>query len=126
MASTRPVSCTFRDAAGPDQFYSGTISRLGLDVGPLAASTLTYRVVALGTAVPGALQGSYVGSGAGVTLGTGIGIDALVGGNAVTLQPLATTRSTGTNLSAGLRALRLRYVGLAPPRRPHRDRRRTS
>lgn len=125
VASTRRVSCTFRDDAGPDQFYSGTVSRLGLDVGPLAAGTLSYRVVAVGTAAPGALGGSYVGSGAGIALGrAGVGVDALVGGGggAVTLQPLATSRGAGANLSAGLRTLRLRFVGLAPPRRAYRGR----
>ncbi len=124
VSSTRTVSCTFRSNSGPDQFYSGTISRLGLDVGTLTSGTLTYQVLALGTAGPGDLQGNYIGSGVGVTLGRGIGLDALIGGsgNTITLQPLATTTGLGTNVSAGLGALRLQFAGLAqPPRlRPRR------
>ena len=123
ITSTRTVSCTFRSNAGPVQFYNGTLSRLGVDIGPLATGTLTYQVLALGMPGPGILQGSYVGSGASITLGTGVGIDALVGGNgnAITLQPLATTVSTGTNINAGLGALRLQFAGLdLPPLHRHR------
>ncbi len=122
ITSTRTVSCTFRSNAGPAQFYNGTLSRLGVDIGPLASGTLTYQVLALGLPAPGILQGSYVGSGASITLGTGIGVDALVGGsgNAITLQPLATTVSTGTNVNAGLGALRLQFAGLDLPLLRHR------
>ena len=123
ITSTRNVSCTFQSNAGPVQLYNGTISRLGLDIGPLATKVLTYQVLALGTAAPGDLQGNYIGSGAGITLGTGIGVDALVGGsgNTITLQPLATSVSSGTNINAGLGALQLRFAGLAvpPPFRRH-------
>jgi len=126
IVSERTVSCTFQNNAGPAQFYTGSISRLGIDIGQLNSGTLTYQVLALGTPVPGSLQGNYVGAGAGLTIGTGIGVDALVGGgNAVTLQPIATTTTTGTNINAGVGALRLQFAGLAQPpmrrmRRHHR------
>ena len=124
ITSTRTVSCTFQSTVGPVQFYNGTISRLGIDIGPLATGALTYQVVALGVPAPGILQGNYVGSGAGITLGTGIGVEALIGGNgnAITLQPLAVSTSTGTNINAGLGALQLSFVGLAQPLRRHRRR----
>lgn len=126
ITSTRAVACTFQAPGLPPQFYNGTLSRLGLDVGTLNGSTLTYQVLAIGMPAPGDLQGNYVGSGVGVTLGTGIGVDALVGGNGRTieLQPLATTVSTGTNINAGLGALRLQYAGMAePPMMRHYHRR---
>lgn len=124
IVSDRPVSCTFRSQTAPLQFYTGDISRLGLDIGQLNGGRLVYDVLSIGTPAPGALQGNYIGAGFGITLGTGIGVNALVGGNAnsFTLQPLATTTSTGTNISAGLASLKLNFVGLERPplRRRHR------
>lgn len=123
ISSTRPVSCTFRSPGGPAQFYNGEISRLGVDIGQYGGGQLVYDAISLGNAVPGALQGSYVGVGGGLSLGTGIGVNALVGGsgNAITLQPLSTSTSTGTNLSAGLTSLKLAFAGLdQPPMGRHR------
>ena len=121
ITSKRPVSCTYRSAGAPVQFYNGELGKIGLDVGNLASGTLTYDVVSIGNPALGALQGSYVGAGAGVTLGTGIGVNALVGGNgqSITLQPIATTVSTGTNINAGLTSLALSFAGTEGAR-PHR------
>lgn len=122
ITSKRPVSCTYRSASAPVQFYNGELGKIGLDVGNLASGTLTYDVVSIGTPSLGALQGSYIGAGAGVTLGTGIGVNALVGGNgqSITLQPIATTISTGTNINAGLTSLALNFAGTEGPRQRRR------
>lgn len=123
LTSTRAVACTFLGNGTPPQLYNGTLSRVGLDIGTLNSGVLTYQVVAIGVPVPGALQGNYIGSGVGLTIGRGIGVDALVGGsgNTITLQPLATSVNTGNNLNAGLGALRLQFAGLAePPMMMHR------
>ena len=119
ITSKRPVSCTFRSAGAPVQFYNGELGKIGLDLGNLASGTLTYDVLSIGMPGPAALQGSYVGAGAGVTLGTGIGVNALVGGSgqSITLQPLATTVSTGTNINAGLTSLALTFAGAEGGRR---------
>lgn len=119
ITSKRPVSCTYRSANMPVQFYNGELGKIGLDLGNLASGTLTYDVVSIGMPSLGALQGSYVGAGAGVTLGTGIGITTLVGGNgqSITLQPIATTISTGTNVNAGLTSLALSFAGTERLRR---------
>lgn len=122
IVSSRQVSCTFRSDIGPAQLYSGSINRLGVDIGEISGGTIVYNVIALGTAGPGALSGDYVGPGFGVTLGTGAGLNALVGGgnNAFSLQPLAATTSTGVNINAGIGALRLVYAGPAVgPRARH-------
>ena len=118
VTSKRPVSCTYRSAGAPVQFYNGELGKIGLDVGNLDSGTLTYDVVSIGMPSLGALQGSYVGAGGGVTLGTGVGFTALVGGNgqSITLQPIATTVSTGTNVNAGLTSLALSFAGTESPR----------
>ena len=120
VVSQRAVSCTYRSSEGPTQLYKGTISRLGLDIGSQTAGTLTYAVAALGNPGPGALSGPYVGPGFGLTIGNGGGLNALVGGNSVNLQPIAATTSTGLNVNAGLGALDLQYVGEERVGRMHR------
>lgn len=117
ITSTRAVSCTFRSNGVPDQLYNGTFTRLGVDIGTLNSGTLTYSVLELGTPGPGDLAGAYVGGGGQVILGNGIGIETLIGGlnHGITLQPLATTMGTGTNISAGVGSLQLQFAGLVPP-----------
>ncbi len=111
IVSQRQVSCVYRSNVGPTQLYRGTINRLGVDIGSQTAGTLTYAVAALGNPAPGSLSGAYVGPGFGVTVGNGGGLNALVGGNSINLQPIAATTSTGLNVNAGLGALDLQYVG---------------
>ena len=127
IASQRAVACTYRSSAGgPTELYNGSISRLGVDIGTLDSGTLSYQVAALGVAAPGALAGNYFGPGFGVTLGTGGGLNALVGGNgnSISLQPLSVTNSTGVNVNAGIGNLNLNFAGLEGPamrmRRHHR------
>ena len=127
IASQRAVSCTYRSSTGaPVELYSGAISRLGVDIGTLNAGTLTYQVAALGVPAPGGLAGNYFGPGFGVTLGSGGGLNALVGGNgnSISLQPIAVTNDTGLNVNAGIGNLNLNFVGLERPgmrmRRHHR------
>lgn len=124
IVSSRDVACTFRSAQGPAQLYTGKINRLGIDIGNQDSAILTYAVTALGTPAPGSLSGDYIGPGFGLTLGTGGGINALVGGgNSFVLQPLSATTSTGTNFNAGVGELHLVFAGLEPGmghRRHHR------
>ncbi len=124
IASRRAVACTYRSSLGPVELYNGSISRLGIDIGNQQSGVLAYNVYEGGTPVAGALGGTYVGPGFGVTLGTGGGVNALVGGNsgAIALQPLAATTSTGVNFNAGVGALNLDYAGpeQSPRMRRHR------
>ncbi len=117
VASQRAVACTYRSSLGPVELYNGSISRLGIDIGNQQSGVLAYNVYEGGTPVAGALGGTYVGPGFGVTLGTGGGVNALVGGNsgAIALQPLVATTSTGVNFNAGVGALHLDYAGPEQP-----------
>ena len=62
--------------------------------------------------IRGALAGHYVGASADVTLGVGLGANALVGGSrrSIALQPLSVEANTGVNLAAGVSELRLRWA----------------
>lgn len=115
VVSQRAVSCTFEASEGPAQLYTGFINRLGVDIGNQTSGTLVYKVVAIGTPAPGSLAGDYIGPGFGVTLGTGAGANALVGGgNSFALQPISGTTSTGVNINAGVGELHLTFAGLTP------------
>ncbi len=125
IASQRAVACTFRSSLGPVEFYTGTISRLGIDIGNQESGVLSYNVYEAGTPAQGALGGNYFGPGFGLSLGSGGGVNALIGGNAssIALQPLAATTSTGVNFNAGVGNLNLNYTGTErPPRMRRRHR----
>ena len=113
VVSSRDVACTFRAPGTPGQLYAGRINRLGVDIGNQSSGVLTYAVTAIGTPAPGSLTGDYIGPGFGLSIGTGGGINALVGGgNSFSLQPISATTSTGVNFNAGVGELHLTYVGL--------------
>ena len=57
----------------------------------------------------GALAGDYVGADASVTVGAGVGANALVAGfnRSFTFQPLSVETQSGVALAAGVASLRL-------------------
>jgi hypothetical protein len=123
IGSSKNLSCVFHPARGRPEFYAGTISRIGLDIGVTGPGRFAWGVFTAGP--PGrryALAGDYAGPGVGIALGAGGSANSLAGGNgnAISLQPLSGT-SAGLNLSAGIGALTLRPVAAGPPRhhRPH-------
>ncbi|MGO9389037.1 DUF992 domain-containing protein [Rhodoblastus sp.] len=111
IASQRDVSCIFYSDNGRRERYAGSIGRLGLDLGPMGPGQLAWEVFAP-TARPyrGALAGEYEGVGASVTLGEGVGANALVGGNgrSFELQPVSVQTQTGANVAGGIENLTLR------------------
>jgi hypothetical protein len=119
IGSSKGLSCVFHRAHGRPEFYAGTISRIGVDLGATGPGQFAWGVSTAGP--PGrryALAGDYAGPGIGVALGAGGSANTLVGGtgNSISLQPLAGA-TTGLNLSAGIGALTLRPVAAGPPRR---------
>jgi hypothetical protein len=113
IGSQRNVSCTFTPAApGPIEHYTGTISKLGLDIGVTGGGTMVWLVVAAAPWQRGALQGSYVGGSAEASVIAGVGANALVGGlnRSFALQPLSVQGQVGLNIAAGIAGLELAYV----------------
>jgi hypothetical protein len=69
-----------------------------------------WGVFAPGAAKRGALAGTYVGAGADVAAGVGLGANALFGGgnNQVALKPVSVNGNEGVNIAAGVAHVKLR------------------
>jgi hypothetical protein len=110
IGSSKDASCVFRPAnRGRAEHYSGTIGKLGLDIGVTGQTVLGWIVFAPGQMKRGALRGQYTGASAEATLGLGVGANVLVGGfkRGINLQPLSLQAQTGLNVAAGIGSLTL-------------------
>ncbi len=110
LGSSKAVRCTFNRNRGGAERYSGSMGKLGIDIGVTNTSYLSWIVIAPGDIGRGALEGSYVGASAQATVIAGVGANALVGGfnNNINLQPFSVQGQTGLNIAAGLGSLTLR------------------
>jgi hypothetical protein len=117
--------CVFAPASGaPLQYYRGTISRFGAQIGFTNDVALGWIVLAATSRVgPGALAGGYAGVSGGAAIGVGVGANGLVGGlnNSFALQPVSIEGQTGLNVVATVTGLDLQPVR---PIRYHRRHRR--
>jgi hypothetical protein len=115
LGSQRTVSCTFtpNTPGRPLEFYTGTISNYGVDIGVTSAGLMEWAVFFLPNARPvGALAGIYAGPTAQASLYVGAGANLLVGGSegTVALQPLSVEGQLGVNIAAGVAGLELRFM----------------
>lgn len=112
IGSSKAVDCQFQQRSGKTERYTGTIGKIGVDVGITGKTYLSWIVVntAPTTIGEGSLAGTYVGASASASVGIGLGANALVGGNAKNfgLQPLSAEAGTGLNVAAGVSRLQLR------------------
>jgi hypothetical protein len=112
IGSAKGVDCKFKPAGGGRaERYSGSIGKLGIDIGVTQDTIIGWVVFAPGKMKPGALKGSYTGVTAEATAGVGVGANILVGGfrQSVNLQPISVQAQTGLNVAAGVASLSLRY-----------------
>lgn len=114
IASNKSMTCRF-DPAAPGwmpETYSGSIGKLGVDLGATTASRMVWAVFAAGSPAPGALAGNYAGATAEATFAVGLGANVLIGGShkSIALQPVSVTGQTGVNVAAGVAVLRLRSM----------------
>jgi hypothetical protein len=110
IGSQRSLRCTFTSSrGGRREAYSGSVTRLGLDVGATAGGRMVWAVYAPTTAGRGALAGTYAGASGEISAGAGVGANVLVGGSnrTVTLQPLSVQAQAGVNLAVGVAGLTL-------------------
>jgi hypothetical protein len=113
IGSQQNVSCTFTPSTpGPIEYYTGTISKFGLDIGITTGGVMVWLVFAPTDRPVGALQGTYAGATVEVSVVAGIGANALVGGSnqTIALQPFSVQEQLGLNLAAGVAGLDLRWV----------------
>ena len=109
VASQRNVSCNFQPDGGPPEAYTGTMTRIGVDVGFTSGGAMVWGVFADTNRYAGMLTGTYAGATAEATVAAGLGANVLVGGSnhLVALQPLSVQGQVGLNVAAGVGALEL-------------------
>ena len=109
VGSQRNVNCTFQPDGAPAEAYTGTMTKIGLDVGFTTGSAIIWGVWAGTNRYVGMLSGTYTGAQAEATVGAGVGANALIGGSnrSVALQPLSVQGQVGLNAAAGIGSLEL-------------------
>ena len=111
IASTKYLRCHFK-RSGRDEYYRGTVSKYGIDIGSTQQTAISWAVLApTANLPPRSLNGNYGGVGAEATVGLGVGANALLGGSSrsIILQPLSVqAQKGGFNLAAGVQSLELR------------------
>ena len=112
IGSSSDLSCTFTNhrAGQAHEYYSGSITKVGPDIGFKSRERLIWAVYAPSYQVPqGRLDGTYIGVSAAAGLGIGVGANVLVGNlkNNLNLVPVSVSGNVGLNASAGIGALTL-------------------
>src|SRR5690242_17399510 len=123
FGSSRDLKCAYARDKDYTEYYTGSITKFGADIGYLSSGVILWAVVAPTTDLgKGALAGHYGGATASVALGVGAGANVLVGGfkKSIALQPVSIEGQNGLNVAAGIGALSLHYEGaeeghMAPP-----------
>jgi len=126
LGSRKAVDCVYTSSSRRyRERYTGSVGRLGIDIGFTGGGKLAWAVFAPSRRGPGALAGTYVGAGAEATVGAGLGANVLVGGSdrSVALQPLSIGVQTGANVALAASSLELTSAGGPPPRQHRRHRR---
>jgi uncharacterized membrane protein len=109
VGSQRNVSCYFKVGGAVVESYTGTMTRIGLDVGFTTGGAIIWTVFADTNRYAGMLDGTYAGASAEVSVAAGLGANVLVGGShrTVALQPVSVQGQTGLDIAAGIGALEL-------------------
>jgi hypothetical protein len=111
IGSQKSVQCLFTpDVPGRPEYYVGTISKFGLDIGATVRSSMVWAVYAETVGGFASLSGNYAGATGEATGLVGLGANVLVGGSnrTVALQPVSLTGQVGINVAAGVAELVLR------------------
>jgi Protein of unknown function (DUF992) len=104
IGSDKSLDCWFKPSkGGKTEHYSGSIKKLGLDVGFTGGEKIAWLVFAAQKAPnkKHALAGTYVGASHEVTIGLGLGGNWLIGGSnkSFALQPWSIQGQVGLNWS---------------------------
>lgn len=119
FGSSRDVKCAYARDKDYTEYYTGSITKFGADIGYLSSAVMLWAVVAPTSSLdPGALAGHYGGATASVALGVGAGANVLVGGfkKSIALQPVSIEGQNGLNVAAGIAQLSLKLDETKPPK----------
>jgi hypothetical protein len=118
FGSSRDLRCSYTANSGRVEYYGGSISKFGADIGYLKSAVILWAVAAPTNDLhAGALAGDYGGVTASVALAAGAGANVLVGGfkRSIALQPVSFEGQNGLNVAAGVAAMTLHYRGEKEP-----------
>jgi Protein of unknown function (DUF992) len=118
LGSSRELRCSYSSNGGRVEYYTGSVSKFGADIGYLKSAVILWAVAAPTKDLkPGALEGHYGGATASLTLGVGAGANVLIGGfdKSIALQPVSVEGQNGLNVAAGIAEMTLKYRGEKPP-----------
>ena len=110
VRSQRNVRCQFKGQPGePEEAYTGTLTRVGLDVGVTTGGAIIWAVFSDTNCYAGMLTGTYTGASAEVSVAAGLGANVLVGGSnrTIALQPVSVQGRVGLDVAAGIGQLEL-------------------
>jgi hypothetical protein len=110
VGSTRIMECKYAPGEGHTEEYTGTISKVGIDIGYMGTCVIVWAVVASASSTgPGALAGNYFGATAQAAVMVGGGVNVMTGGfhNSIALQPVSVMGNTGLYVGAGIASMSL-------------------
>ncbi|MDF2231813.1 DUF992 domain-containing protein [Albimonas sp. CAU 1670] len=117
IVSSTKFACVFEHAdERPPEELTAEMGKLGADLTIKADETLKWAVLAPSIdAEVSAMEGDYIGVGADIAAGKGVGANALLGGfdKSFALQPISVSTSDGVGASLAIEMFSLTYVGLA-------------
>jgi hypothetical protein len=110
FGSSRKLQCAYALQPGYTEYYTGSITKFGADIGYLSSGVIMWAVLAPTTNLgQGALAGHYGGATASAAVGVGAGANVLVGGfnSSLALQPVSIEGQNGLNIAAGVAQMTL-------------------
>jgi hypothetical protein len=119
FGSSRKMHCAYAMQTGYTEYYDGSVTKFGADIGYMESAVILWAVLApTNNLGEGALAGHYVGATASVALGVGAGANVLLGGfkNSIALQPVSIEGQNGLNVAAGIEQLTLKFDKKKPPK----------
>jgi hypothetical protein len=112
FGSSRKLDCAYALQPGYTEYYLGSVTKFGADIGYLQSGVIIWAVLAPTTNLgQGALAGHYGGATASAAVGVGAGANVLVGGfkSSIALQPVSIEGQNGLNVAAGVVAMNLTF-----------------
>ena len=112
FGSSRKMKCAYALQPGYTEYYTGSVTKFGADIGYLQSGVILWAVLAPTTNLgQGALAGHYGGATASAAIGVGAGANVLIGGfnSSIALQPVSIEGQNGLNVAAGVVGMTLTF-----------------